>query len=75
MIMVPLIIGIAMLFLMDRKVFGWIVVAIGVIIILAAIISSVHIHWRTTNMYMFILMFGMVAAGGGMMLRELFRKD
>ncbi|MBO4877425.1 MAG: hypothetical protein J5501_05410 [Ruminococcus sp.] len=75
MIMVPLIIGIAMLFLMDRKIFGWIVVAIGIIIILAAIISSVHISWRTTNMYMFILMFGLTAAGGGMMLKELFRKD
>ncbi len=75
MIMVPLIIGIAMLFLMDRKIFGWIVVAIGIIIILAAIISSVHIHWRTTSMYMFVIMFGLVAAGGGMMLKELFRKD
>ena len=75
LIMVPLIIGIAMLFLMDRKIFGWIVVGIGIIIILAAIISSVHITWRTTNMYVFILMFGLTVAGGGMMLKELFRKD
>lgn len=75
LITVPLIIGIAMLFMMDRKIFGWVVVAIGIVIILVAIISSVHIHWRTSSLYMFILMFGLTAAGGGMMLRVLFRKD
>lgn len=74
LIMLPLIIGILMLFLMDKKIFGWIVTILGVIFILLTIIMSVRIHWRTTSVYAFILMFGLAAAGGGLMLRSLFRK-
>lgn len=75
LIFLPIIIGIVMLFLMDRKVFGWIVIAVGIIIVLAAVIMSVHIRWRTTNAYIFIVMFGLAAAGGAMVIRQLFKKD
>ncbi|MDE6787948.1 MAG: hypothetical protein K2J47_01325 [Ruminococcus sp.] len=75
LIFLPIIIGIVMLFLMDRKVFGWIVIAVGIIIVLAAVIMSVNIHWRTTNAYIFIVMFGLAAAGGAMVIRQLFKKD
>lgn len=74
MIMLPVLIGIVMLFLMDRKIFGWVVTILGIVFILLTVIMSVKIVWRTTNAYMFILMFGLAAAGGGMMLRVLFRK-
>lgn len=74
MIMFPLIIGIGMLFLMDRKIFGWIVLAIGVVIVLLSVLLTTKLHWRTTSAYVFIIMFGMTAAGAGMVLRELFRK-
>lgn len=75
LIMLPIIIGIGMLFVMDRKIFGWIVLSLGIVILLLSIIMSVHLHWRTSNAYVFLVMFGLVAAGGGMMLRELFKKD
>ena len=75
LIFLPIIIGIVMLFLMDRKVFGWIFVAVGIIIILAAVIMSVNIRWRTTNAYVFVAMFGLAAAGGAMVIRQLFKKD
>lgn len=74
LIMLPVIIGIVMLFLMDRKIFGWIVTILGIIFILLTIIMSVRIVWRTTSVYVFIIMFGLVAAGGGLILRALFRK-
>lgn len=74
LVMLPLILGIAMMFMMDRKVWGGIVFALGVVIILAAIIMSVHIHWRTSNAYVFIIMFTLCVGGGGMMLKELLRK-
>ncbi|MBR2955224.1 MAG: hypothetical protein IKC21_03550 [Ruminococcus sp.] len=73
-IFVPLFIGIVMLFLMDRKFFGWLFIAVGLVIILAAVLMSVRMHWRTTNAYMFVLMFGLTAAGGGLVLRQLFKK-
>lgn len=75
LIFLPIIIGIVMLFLMDRKIFGWIVIAVGIIIVLAAVIMSVHIRWRTTNAYIFIVMFGLAAAGGAMVIRQLLKKD
>ncbi len=74
MIMLPLIAGIAMLFLMKRKIFGWIVLAVGVVIILLSVLLSTRIYWKTTSAYIFIIMFGMTAAGAGLVLRELFKK-
>ncbi len=75
MIMLPAIIGIAMLFLMRRKIYGWVVLSIGVVIILLSVLLTTHLQWRTTSAYVFIIMFGMTAAGAGLVLRELFRKD
>lgn len=75
LIFLPILIGIVMLFLMDRKVFGWIFIAVGIIIVLAAVIMSVNIRWKTTNAYIFIIMFGLAAAGGAMVIRQLFKKD
>lgn len=73
-IFIPLFIGIVMLFLMDRKFFGWLVIAVGLVIILAAVLMSVRMRWRTTSAYMFVIMFGLTAAGGGLVLRQLFKK-
>lgn len=73
-IFIPMLIGIVMLFLMERKVFGWIFIAVGIVIVLAAVLMSVKMTWRTTNAYMFVLMFGLTAAGGGLVLRQLFKK-
>lgn len=74
MIMLPLLIGIVMLFMMEKKLFGWIVSVLGVIFILLTIIMSVRLTWISTSAYTFIIMFGLVAAGGGLMMRVLFRK-
>ncbi|NLT09634.1 MAG: hypothetical protein GXY08_09045 [Ruminococcus sp.] len=74
MVMLPMIAGIAMLFLMDRKIFGWIVLAIGILIVLLSVLLTTRIYWRSTSAYVFIIMFGMTAAGAGMVLKELFRK-
>lgn len=72
-IMIPLLIGIALLFLCDRKLWGWLFISVGIVIVLAAVLMSVSIHWNTSSAWVFIVMFGMTFAGGAMMLRELFR--
>lgn len=72
-ITIPLLIGIALLFLCDRKIWGWLFIAVGFVIIIAAVLLSVSIRWRTSSGWVFIVMFGMTIAGGAMMLRELFR--
>lgn len=75
MIMLPIIIGIGMLFFMRKRIYGWIVLAIGIIFVLLSVLMTTNIHWRTTNGYVFLIMFGLTAAGAGLVLRELFRKD
>ena len=72
-IMLPLLIGICLLFLCDRKLWGWLFIAVGIVIILAAVIMSISVRWRTSNGWMFFTMFALTMAGGSMMLRELFR--
>lgn len=74
MIMFPLILGIGMLFFMERKIFGWVVVALGILIVLFSVLLTTHLEWRRTSAYIFIIMFGMTAAGAGMVVKELFRK-
>ena len=75
MIMLPIIVGIGMLFFMKKRIYGWIVLAIGIAFVLFTIFATTHIHWRTTSAYVFVIMFGMTAAGAGLVLREIFRKD
>ena len=48
-------------------------IAVGIVIIIAAVLLSVSIVWRSSSAWVFIVMFGMAFAGGAMMLRELFR--
>lgn len=74
MIMLPLIIGIFMLFMMNKKIFGWVVLSIGILIVLLSVLLTTHIAWRRTSAYIFVIMFGLVAAGGGLLIRVLFKK-
>lgn len=73
-VIIPLLIGIVMLFLMDKKIFGWIVTTLGIIIILLAIVMSVRIVFTRTSLFNYILMFGLIAVGGGLVLKNLFKK-
>ena len=73
-VIVPLLIGIVMLFFCRKKFAAWTVTVIGILIILAALITSVRITWEKTSLFSFILMFGFIAAGGGLILKTLFKK-
>lgn len=73
-IIIPLLIGILMLFIMERKIFGWIVTGIGVAIILIAVITSVRLHFTGGNLFNYILMFGFTVVGSGLVLKNLFKK-
>jgi hypothetical protein len=73
-IIIPLLIGIVMLFVMERKIFGWIVTGIGIAVILVGIITSVQLHFYGTNLFEYILMFGFTLVGGALVLKNLFKK-
>jgi ribonuclease BN (tRNA processing enzyme) len=63
------------LFLMEKKIFGWVVLSLGIIIVLLSVMMTTHLHWIRSSAFTFIVMFGMTAAGGAMVLKEVFRKD
>lgn len=73
-VIIPLLIGVVMLFVMEKKIFGWIVTGIGIAVILLAVITSVRLHFSGGSLFNYVLMFGFTAVGGGLVLKSLFKK-
>lgn len=71
---IPLIIGIIWHFFDSKSIIAKIIITLGVIFIVLSIIMSVRINFVTTSMFDYILIFGMAAAGSGLLLKTLFKK-
>ena len=71
---IPLIIGIILYFIKPKSIFPKILITLSVIFIILSIIMSVRINFLTTSMFDYILIFGMVAAGSGLLIKTLFKK-
>ena len=61
-------------FFCDRRIYGWIVTALGLAIIVLAIIMSIQIRFTRTTMFEFVMMFLLIGGGCGLLLKVLFRK-
>ena len=70
---IPLIIGIIWYFVKPKSIVPKIIIVLGVIFIIATIIMSIRIHFVTTSLFDYILIFGMTGAGTGLLLRTVFR--
>lgn len=71
---IPLIIGIIWYFCNSKSIMPKIVITLSAIFIVVTIIMSVRIYFMPTTMFNYILMFGMAAAGSGLLLKTLFKK-
>lgn len=71
---IPLIIGIIWYFFNSKSIVPKIIITLGVIFIVVSIIMSVRINFVATSLFDYILIFGMAAAGSGLLLRGTFRK-
>jgi multisubunit Na+/H+ antiporter MnhF subunit len=69
--LVPLLIGIAMLFYNGRSVPGWLLTAAGALIIVVGIIANLQIYFRTTSLFNTLIMLGLLAGGIGLVARSL----
>ena len=67
--LVPLIIGIGLLFFNGKSIFGWILAGGGLLIIFAGIIVNLDIYFRSTSLFNVLLMLTLFAAGLGLMAR------
>jgi hypothetical protein len=71
--LIPLIIGIALLFYNARSIAGWLLAGLGIVIIFAGIIANLGIYFRQTSLFNVILMLALFASGLGLMARALKR--
>lgn len=71
---IPLIIGIIWYFVNSKSIVPKIIITLSVIFIVITIILSVRIDFLATSMFDYILIFGMAAAGSGLLLKTLFKK-
>lgn len=74
LVTIPLIIGIIWQFYNSKSVIPKIIMTLGTVFIVVTIIMSIRINFVTTSMFDYILMFGMIAAGSGLLIKTLFKK-
>ncbi len=69
--LVPLLIGIGLLFFDGRSKAGWILLVAGLLIIVAGIVANLEIYFRPTNLFNTLLMLALLAGGVGLIGRSL----
>jgi len=69
--LVPLLVGIGVLFFNGRSLLGWTLTAAGALIILAGIVANLHVYFQPTSLFDTLLMLGLLAGGLGLVARSL----
>lgn len=69
--LVPLIIGIGILFFNGKSIVGWLLLGIGIIIIFTGILMNLHIYIQPTGLFNTIIMIVLLAGGIGLIFRAL----
>jgi hypothetical protein len=69
--LIPLLIGIGLLFYDGKSVLGWLLSAGGALVIFAGIIANLQIHFRSTSLFNTLIMLTLIMAGLGIMARSL----
>ena len=74
LVLLPLLIGIIMLFFNTKSIIGWILVILGLAIIILGILMGLRVYFHRVSLFEGIIMFGSIAAGIGCTLRGLYAK-
>ncbi len=69
--LVPMLIGVGLLFFNGKSVPGWILTALGFGIIVAGILMNMDIYFRRTTLYNTLFMLVLLAGGLGLLARSL----
>jgi hypothetical protein len=72
--LIPLVIGIGLLFFNARSIVGWALAGAGLLIIFAGVLSNLVIYFRQTTLFNVILMLVLFTGGLGLMARALKRQ-
>jgi len=69
--LLPLLIGIGILFYNGRSIAGWLLAVIGLAIIVAGILMNMDISFRPTSLFNTLVMLALLAGGLGLVVRGL----
>ena len=69
--LLPLIIGIGILFFNGKSIVGWILLFLGVVIIFAGVLMNLQIYFQATSLFATIAMIVLLAGGVGLIFRAL----
>jgi len=69
--LLPMVIGIGLLFFNGRSPVGWLLTAAGTIFILAGVIANLHIYFQPTSLFNVIVMLVLLFGGIGLVARSL----
>jgi hypothetical protein len=69
--LIPLIIGIGILFFNGKSIAGWLLLFVGVVIVIAAILMNLHIYFQPTSLFSTLVMIVLLAGGIGLIFRAL----
>ena len=67
--LLPLIIGIGILFFNGKSIAGWVLSFIGVVIIFTGVLMNLHIYFQPTTLFSTIVMIILLAGGIGLIFR------
>ena len=69
--LIPLIIGIGILFFNGKSIAGWLLLFTGVVTIISGVLMNLHIYFQATSLFGTIVMLVLLAGGIGLIFRAL----
>jgi hypothetical protein len=69
--MLPLLVGIGVLFFNARSVLGWFLLLVGSVIIVTGIVANLRIYFQPTSLFATLMILGLMAGGIGLIIRGL----
>lgn len=69
--LLPMLIGVGILFFSGRSTIGWLLTAGGALFILAGVLANLHIYFQPTSLFNTMVMLILLAGGLGLIARAL----
>ena len=69
--LIPMLLGIALLFWNGKSIIGWLLTGGGALFILAGVIANMHIYFQPTSLFNTLVMLTLLVGGLGLIARSL----
>ena len=69
--LLPLLIGFALLAFNGKSALGWLLAAGGVLLIVVGVLMNLDIYFQPTSLWMTVILFGLIASGLGLFAKAL----